>query len=81
MPKYLLQLEDRGAFVSSHTTLLDAQHAAVDAGFDVPWNDRPFGEPQSFAEVFDDIADKPYPVAVAYPSAERTLWIWYDPAN
>jgi hypothetical protein len=80
MPKYLLQLEDRGAFVGEHETLLDAQHEALEQGYAVTWNDRPSGEPQSFAEVFADAADvRPYPVAVAYPSDDRTLWIWYDP--
>jgi hypothetical protein len=78
MAKYLLQLEDRGEFVSSHDTLGLAQAAATEQGFDVKWQDHPRGEEAPFAKVFKD-AKQMHPVAVAYPSNERTLWIWRDP--
>lgn len=80
MPKYMLQLEDRGAYVSEHATLLEAQDAAAERGFDVQWQDHPRGEKGAFAKVFKN-AKHIHPVAVAYPSAERTLWIWYDPTS
>lgn len=79
MSKYLLQLEDRGAFVSAHETLDAAKAAVTEHGFEgVKWQNHPRGEKGNFAKVFKDSAIK-HPIAVAYPSKDRTLWIWHDP--
>lgn len=79
MSKYLLQLEDRGAFVSDHPTLQAAKDAAGAHGFThAKWQDHPRGEQETFAKSFKD-SKLMHPIAVAYPSENRTLWIWHDP--
>lgn len=80
MPKYLLQLEDRGAFVGDYASQREAEDAVVlEHGFaPQQWQDHPRGERGKFSKVFKN-AKHIHPVAVAYPSDGKTLWIWHDP--
>lgn len=80
MPKYMLQLENKGEFVSEHPSLQEAKDAAEERGFNVRWLDRPIGAKNSFQVVFKD-DDFEHPVAVAYPHPDKPMFIWFDPKD